>query len=187
MKRKMAVIAIAVMAIFPLNAFAGCPTISGPYSCCTYVYYTYVFDTSCAGTTGNVSATTQYCDFYNPTPAKQFGTGSSSATYSYTVGANDPIVDSNNWEVDLRYVEWSDPNASVYNTLSATLSVTHNGSTTSNTFSSINGTTSQNCTSPYATFSAVAGDTITVTVNTTIYNSNVTARVGAPMLFNSAT
>jgi hypothetical protein len=187
MKYATAVIAIAVMAIFPLNAFAGCPTINGPYSCCGNFYYTYVFDTSCAGTSGNVSATTMYCDFYNSTPAKQFGTGSSSATYSFIVGASDPIVDSNNWEVDLRYVEWSDPNASMYNTLSATLSVTHNGSTTSNTFYSINGTTSQNCAlSSYASFSAVAGDTITVTVNTTIYNSNVTAQVAAPILFNSA-
>jgi hypothetical protein len=186
MKHKMAVIAIAViMAIFPLNAFAGCPTINGPYACCGYLYYTYVFDASCASTSGNVSAATEYCDFYNPTAAKQFGTGSSSATYSYTLGTSDPIVDSNNWEVDLRYVEWSDPNASTSNTISATVSVTH-GSTTSNTFFSINGTTSQNCTTPYASFSAVAGDTITVTINTTIYNSNVTARVGPPMLFNSA-
>ena len=182
MKYITAVVAIAVMAIFPLNAFAGCPTINGPYSCCGTSWYDYTFDTTCAGTTGNVTSATLWC--YS-TPAKQFGTGSSSATYSFTIGANDPILNANNWQVDLRYVEWSDPNSSIYNTLSATVSVTHNGSTTSNTFFSINGTNTESCAlSSYAVFSAVAGDSITVTINTTIYNSNVTAQVGAPHIFN---
>ena len=179
MKYVTAVIAIAAMAILPLNAFAGCPTINGPYSCCGVVWYEYTWDTSCAGTTGSVSPATLWC--YS-TPAKQFGTGSSSVTYSHTLTSTDPVQPS--WSVDLRYVEWSDPNNSIYNTLSATVSITHNGSTTSQTFYSINGTTSQSCAlSSYATFSATTGDTITVTINATIYNSNVTAQVGAPHVF----
>lgn len=160
-------------------AFAACPDITGPYCLFAGCYYIYEQSPSCAGTTGNVSSTTLWC--YS-TPALQFGTGSSSATYSFVVGPNDPV--SNNMTVDLRYVEWSDPNASIYNTLTATVSVTHNGSTSSQTFYSINGQTTQSCAlSSYATFSAAHGDTITVTINTTIYNSNVTAQVGSPKIF----
>ena len=56
--------------------------------------------------------------------------------------------------------------------------------TESETFYSINGTNTQSCAlSGYATFTAVAGDTITITINATIYNSNVTAQVGRPYIF----
>jgi hypothetical protein len=179
MKSITAILVAAVM-LFAPSAFAGCPDISGPYCMFAGCWYMYEQDTTCAGTTGNVSNTTLWC--YD-TPAKQFGTGSSSATYSFTLGPNDPI-NNNNWNVDLRYVEWSDPNSSIYNTLTATVSVTHNGSTTSQTFYSINGTQTKSCAlSDYATFNATNGDTITVTINTTIYNSNVTAKVGAPVIF----
>ncbi len=173
-----ALLAIAVV-LFPGSAFAGCPDITGPYACCGISWFMYHWDTSCAGRTGNTSAATMWC--YS-TPAWQFGTGTSSLTYSYTLGANDPV--SSNMTADLRYVEWSDPNASIYNTLTATLSVTHNGSTSSQTFYSVNGQNTQSCAlSSYATFSAVAGDTITITITATIYNSNVTAQVGAPYVF----
>jgi hypothetical protein len=182
MKYATAVIAIALMAVFPLNSYAACPNINGPYSCCGLTWYDYTPDTSCAGTSGNVSPATLWC--YS-TPAKQFGSGSSSVTYSFTIGQNDPVL--NSWSVDLRYVEWSDPNASIYNTLSATVSVTHNGSTSSQTFYSINGQTTQSCAlSSYATFSATHGDTIAVTINATIYNSNVTAQGGAPHVFTQS-
>lgn len=178
MKSVTALFVVAVM-LFAPAAFAACPNINGPYCMFAGCWYEYTQDTSCAGTTGNVSSTTLWC--YN-TPALQFGTGSSSATYSFTLGPSDPVGTS--WDVDLRYVEWSDPNASIYNTLTATVSVTHNGSTTSQTFYSINGTVSKSCAlSNYATFNATTGDTITVTINTTIYNSNVTAKVGTPYIF----
>ena len=109
----------AVMMLFAPAAFAACPDITGPYCLFAGCWYQYEQAPSCAGTSGNVSPTTLWC--YN-TPALQFGTGSSSATYSFTLGPNDPI-NNNNWNVDLRYVELSDPNASIYNTLTATVSV----------------------------------------------------------------
>lgn len=165
---------VFVLAVFPLTAYAGCPTIVGPTACCGRYWYYYNFDTSCAGTSGNVSTTNMWC--YS-TPAHQFGTGTSTVTYSYTIGSSDPVLTT--WAAELRYVEWSDPNNSIYNTLVATVSVTHNGSTTSNTFLSINGTTSRSCSLESGGFSATTGDTITVTITTTIYNSNVTAQVGA--------
>lgn len=165
--------------LFSPAAFAACPDITGQYCMFAGCWYQYEQDPSCAGTTGNVSSTTLWC--YN-TPALQFGTGSSSATYSFTLGPNDPV--GNTFDVDLRYVEWYDPNSSIYNTLSATVSVTHNGSTSSQTFYSINGTVSKSCQlSNYGTFTATTGDTITVTINTNIFNSNVTAKIGAPLIF----
>jgi opacity protein-like surface antigen len=178
MKSIAAAFVVAVM-LFAPAAFAACPDITGPYCMFAGCWYQYEQAPTCAGTTGNVSNTTLWC--YN-TPAKSFGTGSSSATYTFTVGANDPV--SSSYDVDLRYVEWSDPNASIYNTLTATVSVTHNGSTSSQTFYSINGTVTKSCAlSNYTTFYATAGDTVSVTINTTIYNSNVTAKVGAPLIF----
>ena len=169
---------VAAMMLFAPSAFAACPDITGPYCLFAGCWYQYEQAPSCAGTSGNVSPTTLWC--FN-TPALSFGTGSSSATYSFVIGANDPA---GNMDVDLRYVEWYDPNNSIYNTLTATVSVTHNGSTTSQQFYSINGTTSKSCQlSNYASFSAQAGDTVTVTINTTIFNSNVTAKIGAPLIF----
>jgi opacity protein-like surface antigen len=178
MKSITAFVVLASM-LFTPAAFAACPNITGPYCLFLGCWYEYEQSPTCAGTTGNVSNSTMWC--YN-TPAKSFGTGSSSATYTFTIGASDPVA--SRYEVDLRYVEWSDPNASIYNTLSATVSVTHNGSTTSQTFYSINGTVTKSCAlSNSATFYATAGDTVSVTINTTIYNSNVTAQVGAPLIF----
>ncbi|MDQ3282506.1 MAG: hypothetical protein M3Q69_13985 [Acidobacteriota bacterium] len=174
-------LAIAVLTLSPLTAYAGCPSIIGPTLCCGRSWYQYQFDTSCAGTSGSVSNATLWC--YS-TPAKQFGTGSSSVTYSYTIGANDPILAT--WDADIRYVEWYDPNNSIYNTLTATVSVQHNGVTTSSTFLNINGTTSKSCSLEGGTFSAVAGDTVTVTINATIFNSNVTAQVGQVSLFTTS-
>ncbi|HET7435865.1 MAG TPA: hypothetical protein VFN10_14250 [Thermoanaerobaculia bacterium] len=179
MKAIAAVLAL-VLVVVP-SAFAGCPTISGPYICCGTAWYQYSWSTSCAGTTGNVSNATMWC--YS-TPAKAFGTGSSSATYSYTIGSSDPIA--NHWSADLRYVEWSDPNGSASNTLSATLSVTHNGSTTSRTLFSVNGQSSKSCSlegTGATNFDAAVGDTVTITINASIVNSNVTAQVGAPTLY----
>jgi hypothetical protein len=183
MKPFTAVVAIVLMAVFPINAFAGCPTIQGPYACCGgYQWYIYEFDNTCAGTSGNVTNSNLWC--YN-TPAKTFGTGSSSATYSYTIGASDP--DLNTWTADARYVEWYDPNGSIYNTMTITASVTRSGVTTNYQILSVNGTQSRSCTLEYANIGNVsAGNTVTVTINTTIFNSNVTAQVGRPLLFTSS-
>jgi hypothetical protein len=169
---------MAAVLLFAPTAFAACPDITGPYCMFGGCWDQYEQDPSCAGTTGNVSSSTMWC--YN-TPALTFGTGSSSATYSFIVGPSDPVGPA---DVDLRYVEWYDPNGSIYNTLTATVSVTRNGSTTSQTFYSINGTVAKSCAlSTYGSFSIQAGDTVTVTINTTIFNSNVTAQVGAPLIF----
>jgi hypothetical protein len=177
--RSITIILVATILLFAPSAFAACPDITGQYCMFAGCWYLYEMDPTCAGTTGNVTPTNMWC--YND-PALQFGTGSSSATYSFVVGPNEPAY--SRWSVDLRYVEWSDPNASIYNTLSATVSVTHNGSTTSQTFYNINGTVAKSCArSSAATFYATNGDTVTVTINTTIYNSNVTAEVGTPTIF----
>lgn len=175
MKTITAVFAAAMMLLAP-PAFAACPDVSGPY-CLSTCWFLFEQAPSCAGTTGNVSSTTSSC--YNNTPVLQFGTGSSSATYSFVL---DHDYVSGEGDIELRFVEWNDPNASIYNTLTATISVTHNGTTTSQQFYSINGTQTNNCQWAWGLFSAQNGDTITVTVNTTINNSNVTARVG-PALF----
>lgn len=114
-------------------------------------------------------------------PGKSFGTGTSTATYSFVIGGSDPVY--NTWTADA-YVEWNDPNGSSSNTITVTAAVTHSGSTTSATLLNINGTTSRSCTLESANLiSAVAGDTVTFTVTTSIVNNNVTAQVSRPTIY----
>jgi hypothetical protein len=87
-----------------------------------------------------VSTTTLSCSYpLTPPPAYQFNGTSATVTYSHTLTANHPILNSAHWEAGL-IIDFDDPSSSQYNTLNATVSVTHNGSTTSNTIVSRNGT-----------------------------------------------
>lgn len=182
MKALTVTLAIALVAFFPLNVIAGCPTITGPFFCCGGYWYMYKFDATCAGTTGNVTNTTLWC--YN-TPAKAYGTGSSSAIYSYTIGASDP--DLNTWSAEMDFVEWYDPNGSIFNTMTIAASVTRSGVTTSYPIVSLNGTQSRSCVLEYTFIGDVSpGDTVTVTVNTSIFNANVTAKTGLPLIFTDS-
>jgi|ERR1041385_917803 hypothetical protein len=185
MKSTLAVVAIALV-IFPVNAFASCPDITYG-ACCGIAWYEYRFTTACAGTSGSVSTTTLLSCSYPLTPPDGYQfTGSGTVTYSYTLGASDPILNSAHWSAGL-IVEFSDPNNSPYNTLNATISVTHNGSTTTNTIVSHDGTQGTlSCSRyDYYYFSAVAGDTLTVTITGTNFNSgSTTIKAGEPFLFS---
>jgi len=177
------VVALSFVA-FPTAAQASCPNITGPYFLGSYYWYEYSFSTSCAGTSGSgvsTSALSCYSD-----PAYQFTGSSGTVTYSYVVGANDPIINSAHWEVSL-FVDFNDPSSSPYNTLNASVSVTHNGSTTSHTIVSQNGTQgSLSCARyDYWFFSAVANDTITVTITGTNFNGGSTIiKAGTPLISN---
>ena len=182
---KSVIVAVVVALLFsPLNAYAACPNITGPFFCCGSGYwYEYKWDASCAGTSGSVGSGTLSC--YNE-PSKAITGASGTVTYSYTVGASDPLLNSNKWSVSM-FVDFDDPNNSQYNTLTASVGVTHNGSTTSNTIFSHNGTQGDlSCSRKgYYYFTAVVGDTITVTITGTNFSAN-TIEAGVPFLFNEA-
>jgi hypothetical protein len=181
MKPITAIFAIILTAALSNNAYAICPSIQTGYCCGTY-WYQYDFAAGCAGTSGSVSTSTLSC---GSTPAYQF-TGSGTVSYAYTVGANDPIINSARWSAGL-LVDFDDPNNSPYNTLNASVSVTHNGSTTSYAILAWDGLTGDTACDrdDYRYFSAVAGDTITVTITATNFNNgSTTIRAAAPFLFN---
>ena len=181
MKSIVASAAIMLVLFFPANALASCPNITGPYSCCGTSWYQYELDPSCAGTSGSVSSATMSC--YSQ--AGHQYTGNGTVTYTYTIGQSDPILNSAHWSAQV-YVDFNDPNNSIYDTLNLSVSVTHNGSTTSYTMLSQNGTQgSLSCsTAAYWYFTAVAGDTITLTFTATNYYSNTTIKTGTPLIFN---
>src|SRR4051812_21450041 len=134
MKSLIAICAIALI-IFPTAAFASCPDIYGPYSCCGTSWYIYQFTLACAGVSGSVSSTTDSCsdNVYAITGS------SATITYTYEIGQNDPILNSANWQAAL-YVQFSDPTSNSGNYINATVSVVHNRAVVStNTIVSQNG------------------------------------------------
>jgi hypothetical protein len=185
MKSILAAFVIALV-LLPGSAYASCPNITYG-ACCGVAWYEYSFALTCAGTSGSIAPTTLSCSYpLTPPPAYQFNGTSATVTYSYTIGANDPMMNPAHWSAGL-LIDLDDPSASQYNTLNATVSVTHNGSTTSNTIVSRNGTQGTvSCTRyDYYYFTAVAGDTITVTITGTNFNSGSTKiRASEPFLFS---
>jgi hypothetical protein len=174
----MAVFFIAFVAAFPAPLYASCPDITS-YS--RWVEYDWTL--GCAGTTGSPGTTTLSCFSL---PAHNFTASSSSATYSYTIQSGDPIYDTTKWSSSV-YVDFNDNTNSSSNTLSISVSHTHNGVTTSHTMLNWNGALGDFACRNYGYFyfTAVVGDTITVTVNATNFSSaSTTIKVAAPMLFN---
>jgi hypothetical protein len=182
MKAVLALFAI-VLVLFPASAFASCPDILGPYYWSTSTWYVYSFGTSCAAGSGSVCSTTDGCS----DPAIGYPNGYGTVSYYYEIGANDPIPNSNQWSAGL-YADFSDPNNSASNYLTATVNVVHNRATTTYTIFSVNGSTgSLNCGpfQSYYYFTAVAGDTIYVTITGNNANpSNTVIRASAPFLEN---
>jgi hypothetical protein len=184
MKAITAVFAIALFSILPTVAYAACPNITGPYICCGTSWYQYDWPNSCAGTGGSgVSTATLSCYSLG---GHQFTGSSGSVSYQHTVQSTDPVTNYNNWQVSA-YFDFDDPSNSQYNTLTATVSVTHNGSTTSYTFLNWSGASGDLSCGRYGYyyFTAVVGDTITVTYNATNFNNpNTVIKASTPTLFN---
>lgn len=181
MKPITAISAFIFTAALSMNAYAICPTTQAGYCCGTY-WYQYNFAAGCAGTSGSVGASTLSC---GSTPAYQF-TGSGTVSYSYTIDANDLFYNSARWSAGL-LVDFDDPHNSPYNTLNASVSVTHNGSTSSYTILAWDGLSGDKACDrdDYGHFSADVGDTITVTITATNFNDGtMTIRAAAPFLFN---
>src|SRR5437016_3516884 len=119
MKSIVAISAAIAVTIFPATAFATCPTITSGGT-----YYIYSFTTSCAYITGSYTNTTDSCG-----DTVHGLTGSpTTITYTYDIQPGDPIENSAGWEAEV-YVQFSDPTSNANNSLTATVSVIHNRST----------------------------------------------------------
>lgn len=176
MKYRHTFVAVALFLLVSQNIYATCsPTINGPFWSGGSCWRDYVFDTSCADT--SQSTTTLSC--YS-TPGHNFDYvspgGEAFASYTFTASGSG----SSTWSVFHR-VDFNDPNNSQWDFVWLQVAVTHNGSTTYNTYFSYTGAMGDlSCSQPWTTFSAVNGDTVTFTIGTQALYSGTTIRVSKP-------
>lgn len=171
---------VVALAVFPVNAFAGCPTQTGPYYSGPFAWFDFDFDTSCASTTGNVSTATLSCFSF---PSYQWNYGSGSADYQMTV----PINVYSNFSVSV-FVDFSDPHSYSGDAIAATVIAMHGSSVThtETIFIHQGNQGSLSCTRfDSSTFSASAGDTIEVVLTGQSYYSDATMQISTPIVFSS--
>lgn len=185
--RYISVVLAIALAVFPANAFAGCPTQTGPYSAGGWTWYDFDFDTSCASTTGNVSTATLSCFSYPPGyysyPGYQWNYGSGSVDYQMTV----PINVYNNFSVRV-VVDFSDPHSYSGDAIAATVYAMHYSTVThmETIFIHSGNQGSLSCT-PFdsSTFTASPGDTIDVVLTGQSSYSDATMQISTPIVFSS--
>jgi hypothetical protein len=103
------------------------------------------------------------------------GGNNKSMTHTFTVGASDS--GSSNWNLGFN-VDFSDPNNDWYSQLVVQVQVTHNGSTTTHSIYTRNGSQGSDCGWKSGSFTAVNGDTVKVVFRANDY-------LGANILFNN--
>ena len=182
------IVSLAVVLSVAGTAQASCPSI-WLQACCGTIWYEFDVDSSCLDSAG-VSATTLSCSV----SGYEHGFGSRNyTTWTYTIPANGTTINNGytysrlpNWSVTV-FVDFNSPNQSANDNVTGTLTVTHNGvNTWYNIFSFYGNTSSsQSCTRQDASFSATNGDTVTITIYSTKFNSNATIRASLPFVFNS--
>lgn len=171
---------VVALAIFPANAFASCPTQTGPYMSGPFTWYVFNFDTSCASTSGSVSTTTLSCFSL---PGYQWNYGSGWADYQMTV----PINVYSNFSVGV-YVDFSDPHAYYGDAIAAVVTAMHNTTVTHNEtiFIHQGNQGSLSCVRfDSSEFTASPGDTIEVTLTGQSYYSDATMQISTPFVFSS--
>jgi hypothetical protein len=166
-------------------AFATCPTPpSGRQGSYPYYLYNYTQGQTCYSTSGNVSSGASLCGTSDP--GWQFGSGTSTASASYTLGQSDPILDPNDWEIDA-WIDLTSPGGTSADRVEVDVDVTHPNNTVSYYtlyfWSGASGNLSSCNGGHYKIFSANTGDTITITVAAT-NSGNATIKVSVPELFN---
>ena len=174
---------VVVLGLNTPNALA-CPTPpSGPYSVGSSLYwYDYTPDPSCVVAYGSPSpqATTLWC--YNE-PAWSTGTGWANVSYTFTIGANDPVLSS--WSADV-LVEFNDPNDSFGNGVQLWATVTHNGSTSYTLLAFHDGSMGDlSCDIRSGGFSATYGDQVTIDVYSYKSNSTTQIEVSVPHIYTT--
>jgi hypothetical protein len=178
--------AVALTVLFAAHASASCPSIShqssGPFD-----WYVFDVDSSCATVNYATPATLWSCGL----SAYEFGTGYQDVTWSYTIPADGTTINNGtynhypNWSATV-FIDFYSPQQTIYDSIYATLTVTHNGSDTTYSIASLQGNSasSQTCGRFDVGFSAVNGDTITLKYTTSKWGTGSTIRGSLPQVFN---
>jgi hypothetical protein len=182
----LAVLVVVSLSLAAGNAFATCPTpYTGPTFAGPNTWATYSQDQACYSTSGNVSSSSISCF---TEPSWSFGSGTSSVSASFTVGANDWVGNPAHWEAD-SWIDFSSSGGTSADRIEFDVDVTHPNSTVSHYtviyWSGVNGSLSS-CNGAYWNyFTADVGDTITVTIAATNSGSaNIVATV--PRIFTTS-
>ncbi len=187
-KTRMAVLAVSFAALFILAgtaAHASCPTIT-LHSTFPSDYYQFDVDSTCLTSSGVSAVSVSWC-YPMYVSGYSYGMGyDNNTTWSFVVPADgNGYTRKANWSVST-LVTFSSPTSSVYDNIRGYLQVTHNGYTsTSNWFYLYGGGSStQYCANQSMTFSATAGDTITIIIENTRFDSNAVTEAGIPVVLN---
>lgn len=161
-----------------------CPTPrTGPHYAGVASWYNYTPDNGCWTASGSVSSpATVGCSGLG---GVEFGMGwTNKISYTFPVGTSDHLF-TNNWEASA-FIEFNDPNDSIYNNIVIWARVLHNGVTTSTKLFEHGGHMGDlsGCASQWNYFSATNGDTVTIEVTSTKWYSNTVIRASYPRIFN---
>jgi hypothetical protein len=188
-----AVLAVSFAALFILAgtaAHASCPTIT-TYSSFPSDYNQFDVDSTCLTTSGSsgVSAVSVSWCYPMYVAGYSYGMGwDNNTTWSFTVPADgNPSGYSRkaNWSASTQ-VTFSSPTSSPYDEIHGYVYVTHNGYTTTYNWFYLygGGSSTQYCSNQSVSFSATAGDTITLIIENTRFDSNAVTEAGKPTVLN---
>ncbi|HEV7488262.1 MAG TPA: hypothetical protein VGQ65_21515 [Thermoanaerobaculia bacterium] len=187
-KIRKAVLAISFAALFILAgtaAHASCPTITTLYSYPS-TYYQFAVDSTCLTSSGVTPVSVSWC-YPMYVPGYSYGMGyDNNTTWSFTVPADDAnYTRKANWSASTQ-VTFSSPTSSSYDAIRGYVYVTHNGYTSVYNWFSLygGGSSTQYCNNQSVSFSATTGDTITLVIENTRWDSNAVTEAGTPYILN---
>ncbi len=188
-KTRKAVMAVSFVALFILAgtaAHASCPTIT-PHSCCGMpTYYQFDVDSTCLSSYGASSTSVSWC-YPMYVSGYSYAMGFDNyTTWSFTVPADgNGYAIQANWSASTM-VTFSSPTSSTYDGIRGYVSVTHNGTLTTYNWFYLYGNTSgsQYCSNQNVSFSATTGDTITLSIYNTRWDTNAVTEAGIPYVVN---
>lgn len=161
------------------NAFAQCPTISGPYYQGIHSWDVYGMDDSCYTKTIGVSSTTVNC--YGGSGWSFTDNWPMNSHAEFTIGATDPVV-LNSWTAS-SFIEFNSPSSSASDWIGIAVYVYHtNNTVTPYSIFYWDGTmgTLSGCAEQYGTFSATNGDTVKVQINASNGTTAATIKASIP-------
>ncbi len=184
-----AVLAVSFAALFILAgtaAHASCPTIT-PLSCCGLpTWYQFDVDSTCLASSGVSPVSVSWC-YPMYVAGYTYGMGFDNyTTWSFTVPADSgDYTRRANWNASTQ-VTFSSPNSDTYDGIRGYVCVTHNGTPTYYNWFYLYGNTSstQYCSNQNVSFSATNGDTITLIIENTRWNTTAVTEAGTPVVVN---
>jgi hypothetical protein len=184
-RKAVVAVSFALFILAGTTAYASCPTITTYYDFTGY-YYGFAVDSTCLSSSGVTPVSVSWC-YPSYFPGYSYGMGwDNNTTWTFTVPADDSnYTRKANWNVSTQ-VTFSSPTSSAYDNIRGYVYVTHNGYTTGYNWFYLYGagSSSQYCNNQSTTFSATNGDTITLVIENTRWDSNAVTEASTPVVLN---